>query len=371
MMEILLAARNKRLRGSLAPPPSPHNHAHTTPSAMNAFKWVCGTSTRPRRPTATTATEARDFSPQEALPGLPDHVAVTHILRGDIFDDPADLARLPAVSRAMRAAVAETGLRFTKLGEDEAVDLGCLTSLQRRQRGGRLSRQELLCQAAARGGNLEKLKEFRTNGCLWGVMTCPYAASGGHLEMLQWARDNGCPWNHMTCSYAARAGQLEVLRWARANGCPWNKDTCWAAARGGHLEVLQWARANGCPWDRWTCTAAAEGTPRHTAVGVLERLSVGRDYVRVGGSWRATRDTAVGAREWMPVERGDMRKGGAGRAPRGAAVGACERLPMERVDVHECSEGRAPRGAAVGARERVPVRQVDTRVAAEFPHLSK
>jgi hypothetical protein len=150
---------------------------------MNAFKWVCGTSTRPRRPTATTATEARDFSPQEALPGLPDHVAVTHILRGDIFDDPADLARLRTVSRAMRAAVAETGLRFTKLGEDEAVDLGCLTSLQRRQRGGRLSRQERLCWAAARGGNLEKLKEFRANGCPWGVMTCPYAASGGHLEM--------------------------------------------------------------------------------------------------------------------------------------------------------------------------------------------
>ena len=125
---------------------------------MNAFKWVCGTSTRPRRPTATTATEARDFSPQEALPGLPDHVAVTHILRGDIFDDPADLARLRTVSRAMRAAVAETGLRFTKLGEDEAVDLGCLTSLQRRQRGGRLSRQERLCEAAAKGGHLEVLQ---------------------------------------------------------------------------------------------------------------------------------------------------------------------------------------------------------------------
>ena len=45
----------------------------------------------------------------EAIPGLLNDIVVTHVLRSEHFDDPADLARLPAVSRAMRDAVAATG----------------------------------------------------------------------------------------------------------------------------------------------------------------------------------------------------------------------------------------------------------------------
>ena len=59
----------------------------------------------------------------EAIPRLPDALVVTHILRSEYFDDPADLARLPAVSRAMRDAVAATGLRFEELDEQRAVSL--------------------------------------------------------------------------------------------------------------------------------------------------------------------------------------------------------------------------------------------------------
>jgi hypothetical protein len=109
-------------------------------------------------------TPAHEYSPQEAFPGLPQDVVVTHILRSEHFDDPADLARLPAVSRAMRDAVAATGLRFEELGEDDAVELGCLSALQRLQRGGRLSRKERLCEAAASIGQLEELKVLRENG---------------------------------------------------------------------------------------------------------------------------------------------------------------------------------------------------------------
>ena len=50
-------------------------------------------------------------------PASPTTSSSTHVLRSEHFDDPADLARLPAVSRAMRAAVAETGLRFKELDE--------------------------------------------------------------------------------------------------------------------------------------------------------------------------------------------------------------------------------------------------------------
>ena len=232
--------------------------------------------------TATTPASLTDAG--EAFPRLPDHVVVEHILRSEYFDDPADLARLPAVSRAMRDTVAATGLRFEELDEKRAVMLGCLSALQRRHRQGRLSRQESLCQAAARGGNLEELKVLRAEGWPWGVMTCAYATLGGHLEVLQWARANGCPWDGWTCASAAMGGHLEVLQWVRANGCPWDGWTCSWAAKGGHLEVLQWARENGCPWDEETCYWAAHG-------GHLEVLQ----WVRANGCpwFQVTRTTAV------------------------------------------------------------------------------
>ena len=203
--------------------------------------------------------ERRDANAGEAIPGLLNDIVVTHVLRSEHFDDPADLARLPAVSRAMRDAVAATGLRFEELGEKRAVNLGCFSALQRLALAGRLSRREILCQVAARVGNLEKLKVLRAGGCPWDKWACAGAAGDGHLEVLQWARANGCPWNERTCAYAARGGHLEVLQWARANGCEWNEWTCASAAEGGHLEVLQWAHANECPWDERTCGGTAEG----------------------------------------------------------------------------------------------------------------
>ena len=119
----------------------------------------------------------------------------------------------------MRDAVAVTGLRFEELGEDDAAHLGCLSALQRLQRGGRLSRQEYLCQAAARSGQLEELKVLRENGCPWSRSTCWAAARGGHLEVLKWLRPKGF--------------------WALAKRCPRDENTCLGAAKGGHLEVLQ------------------------------------------------------------------------------------------------------------------------------------
>ena len=196
---------------------------------------------------AIANTSASPTDAQGAFARLPDHLVATHILRSEYFDDPADLARLPAVSRAMRAAVAGMVLQFKELDEKRAVELGCLSALQRRQRQGRLSRQEYLCQAAAKSGQLEELKVLRENSCPWDEKTCSDAAYGGHLEVLQWARANGCHWNEETCEYTAWEGHLKVLQWLRANDCPWVEDTCSAAAEGGHLEVLQWAHANGCP----------------------------------------------------------------------------------------------------------------------------
>ena len=95
----------------------------------------------------------------------------------------------------MRDAVAATGLRFEELGEKRAVNLGCFSALQRLALAGRLSRREILCQVAARVGNLEKLKVLRAGGCPWDKRTCECAAKGGHLEILRRARAKGCPWD--------------------------------------------------------------------------------------------------------------------------------------------------------------------------------
>jgi hypothetical protein len=120
----------------------------------------------------------------------------------------------------MRAAVAATGFQFEELGENEAVQVRCLSALQRLQRGGRLSRKERLCEAAARTGQLEELKVLRADGWPWDAITCSGAAFGGHLQVLQWARANGCPWDSDTRSVARVEGHLELLNWAIANGCP-------------------------------------------------------------------------------------------------------------------------------------------------------
>jgi hypothetical protein len=64
---------------------------------------------------------AQPSSPQEAIPGLPDHLVVTHILRPEYFDDPADLTRLRLVSRAMRDTVAAKRRRCKDLCEQFPV----------------------------------------------------------------------------------------------------------------------------------------------------------------------------------------------------------------------------------------------------------
>jgi|TARA_B110000977_G_scaffold173543_1_gene226775 hypothetical protein len=109
--------------------------------------------------------DARAANAGNAIPGLLNDIVVTHFFRCDNFDYPAYLARLPAVSSTMHDTVAATGHQFEELDEDNAVKLGCLSAVQRMQRGGNLSRREVLCRAAASGEHLEELKVLRENGC--------------------------------------------------------------------------------------------------------------------------------------------------------------------------------------------------------------
>ena len=163
LIRLLLSSPRKRPRNPKIVTPSrkprPQRHARDT---LHVSSYASHTAmTAPSGTITTGNTPASLADAQDAIPGLLDDIVVTHVLRSEHFDDPADLARLPAVSRAMRDAVAATGLRFEELTEDRAAELGSLSAVQRMQRGGCLSRQEVLCEAAARSGQLEKLKVLR------------------------------------------------------------------------------------------------------------------------------------------------------------------------------------------------------------------
>ena len=97
-----------------------------------SFNPTLGMETRAR----TRKRERRDANAGEAIPRLLNDIVATLILRSEYFDDPADLARLPAVSRAMRDTMAGAVLEFD---EDDAAELRYLSALQRLQRGGRLT----------------------------------------------------------------------------------------------------------------------------------------------------------------------------------------------------------------------------------------
>ena len=72
------------------------------------------------------ATPAHHMDAEEAFPSLPQDVVVTHILRADI--DPIVLARLRAVNRAMRDAVAAKVGRLVLVITREQEQQGLNTS---------------------------------------------------------------------------------------------------------------------------------------------------------------------------------------------------------------------------------------------------
>ena len=132
--------------------------AHDPPRIPMFYNATLGVETRSRK-----RKRERDANAGEVIPGLLNDILVTHVLRSEYFDDPADLARLPAVSRAMRDAVAATGRHVALTFRDDAVKVGCLSAVERLQRRGILGNQSYLCHAAARSGQLEKLKVLREN----------------------------------------------------------------------------------------------------------------------------------------------------------------------------------------------------------------
>ena len=195
---------------------------------------------------------------QEALPGLPDHVVVTHVFRF-LSSKPIDLARLRAVSRPLRDAVDTTGREIKGFTAEEAAQLGYLSTVQHKLRGKRYNMGEKLhkpitgflywkvIDCAVKGGHVNTVKWLRIKGCtLTGHMSLG-AVQHGYVEVLKYLCVKGCPWDATTCAFAADEGQFELLKWAHDNGCPWSEGTGIKTVKGEHVELMTLAVENGCP----------------------------------------------------------------------------------------------------------------------------
>jgi hypothetical protein len=112
----------------------------------------------------------------------------------------------------------------------------------------RHSQYQLRCIQAAEKGDIGSLQLFLNEGradfgrCL---SECASAiVKGGHLEVLQWFHTEGLELFSYMCAGAASGGHLNILQWLLENGCPWDKQACAEKARlCGHNRVAQWIEA--------------------------------------------------------------------------------------------------------------------------------
>lgn len=180
---------------------------------------------------------AHQSDAHDAIPGLPNHVVERHVLDLKNIPDPADLARLQTVSRAMRDAVAATGRMIEPMGWQEASKLGCQSALQRLQRQGEIPVEG-------------KIEVFR------------WASYRGDLELMKWAHENDFPMDERW-AFTDRTmqsvvtsereniygcGNIRVLKWLRANDPHWNDRACEKSAESAYRQLRERCREAGEPW---------------------------------------------------------------------------------------------------------------------------
>ena len=138
--------------------------------------------------TPASSPVAPDSFSGEPIPGLPGHLVVAHVLGEEKMPDPTHLARISAVSRGMRDAVAATKRKVQEPYEEEAVAKGFLSTVKHMYARGRLSREELLCAAAA-----SSARNAIVGGCLRLWWCCRRAAPGVISVAPGFVRSFLCP----------------------------------------------------------------------------------------------------------------------------------------------------------------------------------
>ena len=130
----------------------------------------------------------------DAFAALPAHILITHVLSSRNLPDPSDLARLRAVSREMRDAVAATGrdvYPLGALGAKKVIELGDLSALQLMHQHDELDQRGDLDSGDEDYNDYDKYNDDTFS-------LCTIAATEGQLEVLKWLRENDFPWSERT-----------------------------------------------------------------------------------------------------------------------------------------------------------------------------
>ena len=121
--------------------------------------------------------------------------------------------------------------------------------------------EEYFCWQVAQTNKLELLKWAREEKqCKWDSATIIVATSEGNLEMVKYCVANECPIDELACENAANGGQLEVLKYLHEEAkAPWVSWTASLAAQKGHLHILEYLfERKFDQYSEWACSNAAE-----------------------------------------------------------------------------------------------------------------
>jgi hypothetical protein len=125
---------------------------------------------------------------------------------------------------------------------------------------------------AAAAGRCWCILEYLLNICSsWDESVCSSAAERRHYIIVMLLRERGCSWyGQLICENAARAGNLPFLKWAKEQGVVFTERTMAVSARGGHTDVCAYLRSQNCNWGIRVCNVAAYAERMDTLDWLLE-----------------------------------------------------------------------------------------------------
>ena len=137
---------------------------------------------------------------------------------------------------------------------------------------------ENIMESCAMFQTLESIRILREAGWILPRLLCQYAAKGGQLDVLEYAFRNGCLLDTevkymygecisyiipcITSSKASLEDRIECLGYVIQNGCQLREEFCEDAVRLEEFHILRYLRENpyrACPWNTRQLVPLAKG----------------------------------------------------------------------------------------------------------------
>jgi hypothetical protein len=113
---------------------------------------------------------------------------------------------------------------------------------------------EVTCTNAVINDSLACLRYAHENGCPWGPEA--YMNARASSACYRYLRDNDCPEGEASCIAAAKAGDLARLKVLHESGCTINRLVWEAAVEGNHLHVVKYLIGHDLPMSALICDTA-------------------------------------------------------------------------------------------------------------------